>query len=170
MADDGLDGGVTSDIQPSVPVIEDTVDEPSLTDNINDDTLREYAQGKGYQNVDDVLKSQRNAEIELRRLQSEIDSFRNQVESEDDGGEIQQQDAGPMPDFNELVNIFGGNESAAVDFIVQQRLQERHIGVHAVDAEFAQGTMRRPGCLRGRARRPPSWPSSCSRSPGRSDR
>ena len=135
MADDGLDGGVTSDIEPSVPVIDDSVDEPSLTDNINDESLREYAQGKGYQNVDDVLKSQRNAEIELRRLQSEIDSFRQQVESDDDGNEMPQQDAGPMPDFNELVNIFGGNESAAVDFIVQQRLQEQ-LGqiVPAIDA------------------------------------
>jgi len=125
VADDGLDGGMTTDIEPQVPMIDESVEEPTLVETISDDHLREYAQGKGYQSVDDVLKSQRDAEIELRRLQSEIDQVRQQMAYEPDDDQTPQMESGPMPDFNELVNIFGGNESAAVDFIVQQRLQEQ---------------------------------------------
>ena len=126
MSDDGLDGGITTeDIAPQVPLVDDNVEELGLVETISDEHLREYAQGKGYQSVDDVLKSQRDAEIELRRLQSEIDQVRQQMAQEPEYEQVGEAESGPMPDFNELVNIFGGNESAAVDFIVQQRLQEQ---------------------------------------------
>ena len=66
-ADDGL-GGTIPTAEPESP-----------WDAVDDD-LKKYAEGKGFKDVGDILKSQRDAEAELRRMQSEYDQIRREAE------------------------------------------------------------------------------------------
>jgi hypothetical protein len=114
-ADDGLGG--------TVPIAEPE----SQWDSVDDD-LRKYAEGKGFKDVGDILKSQRDAESELRRMQSEYDQIRREADAlamSDDGEDDElPAEPGGFPEYSELLEIFRGDERAVVDYMIQQRMQE----------------------------------------------
>jgi len=113
--DDGLGG--------TVP----TMDQPSSPWETVDDELRKYAEGKGFKDVGDILKSQRDAETELRRMQSEYDQIRREAEalamSDVDDEDAQIEPSG-FPEYSELLEIFRGDERAVIDYMIQQRMNE----------------------------------------------
>lgn len=113
-ADDGL-GGTIPTAEPESPW--ESVDEE----------LRKYAEGKGFKDVGDILKSQRDAEAELRRMQSEYDQIRREAEAlsldEPDDDEQIAEPSG-FPEYSELLEIFRGDERAVIDYMIQQRMQE----------------------------------------------
>jgi hypothetical protein len=92
-----------------------------------DDDLRKYAEGKGFKDVGDILKSQRDAESELRRMQSEYDQIRREAEAlamdDLDDDEMPAAPSG-FPEYSELLEIFRGDERAVIDYMIQQRMQE----------------------------------------------
>lgn len=114
--DDGLGG--------SVPMQEEALPWEGV-----DDDLRKYAEGKGFKDVEDILKSQRDAESELRRMQSEYDQIRREAEALsmsddwDDEDEVPSQPSG-FPEYQELLEIFRGDERAVIDYMIQQRMNE----------------------------------------------
>jgi hypothetical protein len=114
-ADDGLGG--------TVPTMDEAM---SPWDDVDDD-LRKYAEGKGFKDVGDILKSQRDAESELRRMQSEYDQIRREAEAlamdDLDDDEMPAAPSG-FPEYSELLEIFRGDERAVIDYMIQQRMQE----------------------------------------------
>jgi hypothetical protein len=113
-ADDGL-GGTIPTAEPESPW--DSVD----------DELRKYAEGKGFKDVGDILKSQRDAEAELRRMQSEYDQIRREAEAlslEEPDEQMDQMEPSGFPEYQELLEIFRGDERAVIDYMIQQRMQE----------------------------------------------
>lgn len=114
-ADDGLGG--------TVPQVEET------PWNEVDDDLKKYAEGKGFKDVGDILKSQRDAEAELRRMQSEFDQIRREAEAlaledDDDDDALAPSEPSGFPEYSELLEIFRGDERAVIDYMIQQRMNE----------------------------------------------
>ena len=113
-ADDGLGG--------TVPQVEE-----NPWDSVDDD-LKKYAEGKGFKDVGDILKSQRDAEAELRRMQSEFDQIRREAEAlameDDDDDDALPAEPSGFPEYSELLEIFRGDERAVIDYMIQQRMQE----------------------------------------------
>jgi hypothetical protein len=112
--DDGLGGTVPEVIE-------------SPWDSVDDD-LKKYADGKGFKDVGDILKSQRDAEAELRRMQSEFDQIRREAEAlamedYDDDDQVASEPSG-FPEYSELLEIFRGDERAVIDYMIQQRMSE----------------------------------------------
>lgn len=118
-----------------VPVAEDAPadDVPSWLDGADEDQ-REFAKSIGaYDDPVRALKSAMGAEQARRASQSERDELRAMLQQVTDQMGTQQQEPvaepqmfnedGP-PEYDALVNAFGGNEAAAIDFIAQQRAQE----------------------------------------------
>lgn len=123
MADDEVDIGTDDGLGGTVP----TMDESPL-EGVDDD-LRKYAEGKGFKDVGDILKSQRDAETELRRMQSEMDQIRREAEAlsmadYDDDDELEAPAASNFPEYQELLEIFRGDERAVIDYMIQARMQE----------------------------------------------
>lgn len=113
-ADDGLGG--------SVPQMEQSPWETV------DDELKKYAEGKGFKDVGDILKSQRDAEAELRRMQSEFDQIRREAEAlameDDEDDDALPAEPSGFPEYSELLEIFRGDERAVIDYMIQQRMNE----------------------------------------------
>jgi hypothetical protein len=111
--DDGLGGTVPEVIE-------------SPWDSVDED-LKKYADNKGFKDVGDILKSQRDAEAELRRMQSEFDQIRREAEAlalEDDDDDALPAEPSGFPEYSELLEIFRGDERAVIDYMIQQRMQE----------------------------------------------
>lgn len=111
--DDGLGGTVPEVIE-------------SPWDSVDED-LKKYADNKGFKDVGDILKSQRDAEAELRRMQSEFDQIRREAEAlalEDDDDDALPSEPSGFPEYSELLEIFRGDERAVIDYMIQQRMQE----------------------------------------------
>ena len=92
-----------------------------------DDDLKKYADNKGFKDVGDILKSQRDAEAELRRMQSEFDQVRREAEAlvlDDPDDETIAAEPSGFPEYSELLEIFRGDERAVIDYMIQQRMQE----------------------------------------------
>jgi hypothetical protein len=93
-----------------------------------DDELKKYADNKGFKDVGDILKSQRDAEAELRRMQSEFDQIRREAEAltmdDDDDDALAPSEPSGFPEYSELLEIFRGDERAVIDYMIQQRMNE----------------------------------------------
>lgn len=75
-----------------------------------------------------ALAAAMGAEMSRRQMQAERDQLRALVEQQQNGQSQepaeQEMFGDTPPDFSEIVSAFGGNESAAIDFIAQTRTEQ----------------------------------------------
>ena len=75
-----------------------------------------------------ALAAAMGAEMSRRQMQAERDQMRSLIEQQQNGQsqqpEEQEMFGDSPPDFSEIVSAFGGNESAAIDFIAQTRAEQ----------------------------------------------